>query len=82
VSAEAVPWRLLILDRSDEADPRWLLATVTLGSDVLPAELDGNRYTDWPGVCEWVRTRLGGQVSLTPITAIVWRVGETHGGTS
>lgn len=30
------PWRLLILDR-DPADPEWLIAAVTLATDVLPA---------------------------------------------
>jgi hypothetical protein len=80
--AGATPWRVLVLDRSDESDPRWLLATVSLSSDVLPAELDGNRYTGWGEVCEWVRGRLGGQVSLVPVTAIVWRVDETHGSAS
>ena len=30
-------WRVLILDRSDPADPKWLLCTVTTPGDVRPA---------------------------------------------
>jgi hypothetical protein len=33
-----VPWRILVLDR-DPADPVWLLATVEVPADVLPAHL-------------------------------------------
>jgi hypothetical protein len=33
------PWRILVLDR-DPDDPKWILATVTIPSDVRPALLD------------------------------------------
>jgi hypothetical protein len=72
----AMPWRLLVLDRSDPADPRWLLATITLGSDILAAELDTNgRYTGWVEVTQWVRDRLGHDIQLSPIpAALAWLV--------
>ena len=71
------PWRLLILDRDPE-DPRWLLATVTLASDVTPARLDrAGRYTGWPEVTAWVRGQLGHEVELAPVhDALAWRAGE------
>jgi hypothetical protein len=31
------PWRLLVLDRTDRTDPKWVLATVTEPGDVRPA---------------------------------------------
>jgi hypothetical protein len=71
-----MPWRLLVLDRSEPADPRWLLATITLGSDILAAELgpDG-RYTSWVEVTQWVRGRLGHDIQLSPIpAALAWLV--------
>jgi hypothetical protein len=77
------PWRLLVLDRSDPGDPRWLLATVTRGADVRPAVLDDvGRYTDWYEVTQWVRDSLGrSEVSLVPVPIpLVWRVDEGHGG--
>jgi hypothetical protein len=47
----ATPWRLLLLDRSDPAGTRWLLATIALSSDILPASLNQiGRYEDWPEV--------------------------------
>jgi hypothetical protein len=72
----AMPWRVLVLDRSDPAEPRWLLATITLGSDILPAELDvDGRYTGWVEVTKWVRGRLGHDIQLTPIPgALAWLV--------
>jgi hypothetical protein len=72
----ATPWRLLVLDRSDPADPRWLLATITLSSDVLPADIDRlGRYRGWAEVTQWVRGRLGHNVELHPIpAAAAWHV--------
>jgi hypothetical protein len=72
------PWRILVLDKSDPADPRWLIATVTLPSDVRPAELDAaGRYTGWAGVTEWVRHRLGRTgVRLTPVQGAAWTITE------
>jgi hypothetical protein len=69
------PWRVLILDASP-ADPKWLLATISLPSDVRPAVMDGPRYTGWAEVAEWVRHQAGGNVSLVPIAATAWRVDE------
>lgn len=72
----AMLWRVLVLDRSDPADPRWLLATITLGSDILPAELDADgRYTGWAEVTQWVRGRLGHDIQLSPVPgALAWLV--------
>ena len=49
------PWRVLILDRSGD-DPKWIIATVSLSSDVRGAEMEpgGWRYAGWPAVTEWV----------------------------
>ena len=71
----AGPWRLLILDSSPD-DPKWLLATVTLPSDVRPAVMQGRRYSDWPEVTDWVGRQVGAKPSLVPISAVVWRVDE------
>lgn len=74
------PWRILVFDPSDPADPRWVLATVTMPSDVRPADVDdaGHRYTNWPGVTRWVRGQVGrSDVSLVPLDrALAWRVDE------
>ena len=69
------PWRILILDASPD-DPMWLIATVTLDSDVRPAAMDGPRYRDWPAVVEWVTAQVGGPVQLTPISATAWQLRE------
>jgi hypothetical protein len=46
-------WRVLILDR-DAEDPKWIFATITLPTDVRPAELDGiGRYSDWEEATDW-----------------------------
>jgi len=73
----AGPWRILVLDRDPE-DPRWLLATVTLPSDVQPAELDAaGRYTDWAQVNAWVREQTGRDADLVPVDdALAWTVAE------
>ena len=67
------PWRVLILDR-DPDDPRWLLATVTLPSDVRPTVPDSaGRFTDWPEVAAWVRGQLGQEAVLVPVCdALAW----------
>jgi hypothetical protein len=70
------PWRMLILDSSGD-DPKWLLATVTLSSDVRPAVVENGRYQDWPAVTEWVRGQVGRPVSLVPVSAVAWRVHES-----
>lgn len=62
------PWRVLILDRSGE-DPKWIIASVSLSSDVRAAEMEpgGWRYADWPDVTGWVRDHLGKRVRLVPL---------------
>ena len=71
------PWRILLLDR-DPADPKWLLATVALSSDIRPAVLDAaGRYTGWAEVTAWVHAQLGHAVALVPVCdALAWRVGH------
>ena len=71
------PWRILILDTSGD-DPKWMLATVTLPSDIHPAEMEpgARRYKNWPDVVAWVTHQAGHRVNLVPIAAVVWRVDE------
>jgi hypothetical protein len=71
------PWRLLILDRDPE-DPRWLLATVNLASDVRPADLDAaGRYQGWAEAAAWVTSVTGAPVCLVPVRgALAWSVDE------
>jgi hypothetical protein len=71
-------WRLLVLDR-DPADPKWLLATITLASDVRPALLDTARcYPDLQAAAEWVAASVGRKVQLTPVlNALAWHVRES-----
>lgn len=72
------PWRIVILDR-DPDDPRWLLATITLASDVRPAALDSaSRYQDWPAVTDWVAAQAGvPQAALVPMhDVLAWRLDE------
>jgi hypothetical protein len=70
-------WRVLVLDSSPD-DPLWMIATVTLPSDVRPAEMEpgGRRYRNWEAVTEWVRAQVGEHVSLVPLTAVAWRIDE------
>jgi hypothetical protein len=74
--ANAGPWRLVILDRGE--DPKWILATVSLPTDVMAAVLDpGGRYTAFKQTTEWVRATLGHAVELQPVTnGLVWIVHE------
>jgi hypothetical protein len=69
------PWRILVLDRSGD-DPKWIIATVSLSSDVLAAEMEpsGWRYADWPSAIQWVHSRVGLRVRLVPVSATVWRI--------
>jgi hypothetical protein len=71
----ATPWRLLILD-PDRDDPLWIVATVTIASDVLPAAVDPDGHClDWEQAAEWVRAQVGQDVGLSPIAgALCWRV--------
>lgn len=74
------PWRILILDTSAD-DPKWVLCTVSVPSDVRPAVMEpgGRRYADWEAVTEWVRGQVGRQVSLVPVATMAWRVDEGTG---
>jgi hypothetical protein len=77
-SPTVAPWRLLVLDRTPD-DPRWLLVTVALPSDVLTAQLDAvGRYTNWDAATAWVRDNLGRPaVALTPVhDPLAWLVSE------
>ena len=69
------PWRVLILDRSGD-DPKWIIATVSLSSDVRAAEIEpgGWRYVGWPAVTEWVLGRIGQPARLVPLSATVWLI--------
>ncbi len=71
------PWRILILDR-DRDDPKWILATVTIPSDVRPALLDGaGANASGQAAAAWVSALTGRPVTLVPIPgALVWRVDE------
>jgi hypothetical protein len=71
-------WRVLVLDSSPD-DPLWLICSVTMPTDVRPAEMDASsprRYRGWEAVTEWVRAQVGPSVSLTPISAAAWRIDE------
>jgi hypothetical protein len=69
------PWRILILDR-DADDPRWIIATVALPSDVRPAQLDpAGRYQDWHQIPLWLRELFGYDVELQPVhDPLAWRI--------
>ncbi len=72
------PWRILILDR-DPQDPKWILATVALPSDVRPASPDAaGCYTGLQAAAEWVAASVGRKVQLTPVlNALAWHVRES-----
>lgn len=71
------PRRILVLDR-DPAGPRWVIATVSVASDVRPATLDeSGRYAGWPEVAAWVAGQVGGRPSLVPLhDPLAWRIDE------
>jgi hypothetical protein len=73
----SAPWRILILDR-DLEDPKWVLATVTIPSDVRPAVLDAaGIQTGERAAADWVAQLTGHPVILVPIAgAQAWRVDE------
>ena len=69
------PWRVLIFDRSGD-DPKWIIATVSVSSDVRAAEMEpgGWRYAGWREVTQWVRGRIGQRARLVPLSATVWLI--------
>jgi hypothetical protein len=62
----------------DPADPKWIIATVTIPADVHPAVLDdAGRYTGWGEIADWVAGSTGRPVALVPLhDALAWRVDE------
>jgi hypothetical protein len=65
-------WTLLILDRDDLDDPRWLIATIT-PDDVRPATESSHE----PGedTRAWVASRASHpRVTLHPLFARCWRL--------
>jgi hypothetical protein len=82
-------WRVLIFDGHDPEDPRWIIATVTLATDVAPAvpspkmpalPITGSgAFPDWAEVRNWVKTQVGHTVALTPIAAQVWDISAIRG---
>jgi hypothetical protein len=74
-SIPGAPWRVLVLDRSGD-DPKWIIATVSVPSDVRAAEMEpgGWRYADWPEITRWVRDQVGQRARLVPLSATVWLI--------
>lgn len=75
------PWRYLLFDGSDPADPKWVLLSVTVPSDVRPADRDDRdrAITDWRAVTGWLRATVGRAVTLVPLDpdrAQLWHVRE------
>jgi len=73
--------RYLVLDTSGD-DPRWMIASISVPSDVRPAVMtaSGRRYEDCADVTDWCRDQVGLTVSLVPVAASVWRIDERRGG--
>lgn len=83
------PWRVLIYDGHDPEDPRWVIATVAITTDVRPAKtplspvmpaapVRGVRFPDWPEVRAWVRTQVGFTPNLHVIPASVWQIDQAY----
>jgi hypothetical protein len=77
---EALGARHVALWSPDHTE-EWIIATVSLSSDVRAAEMEpgGRRYAGWPDVVQWVRGRVGQRVRLVPVAAIVWRIDAAGG---
>jgi hypothetical protein len=76
------PWRVLILDTSDPADPKWILATVARPEDVRPARpgaFDVDDVTD-----AWVALNSGlCKPAFTAMPAVqCWQIDRSGKGTS
>jgi hypothetical protein len=68
---------VLVLDGHPE-DPKWILATVTIPSDVLPAVLDAaDTHAGERAAAAWVSGLTGRPAVLVPIEgALAWHVDE------
>jgi hypothetical protein len=67
------PWRLLVLDRSEPGDPRWLLATVTEPAHVRPAAPAEDQPDEV--TARWAIGQHGQPATITPLArAKVWSV--------
>ena len=65
-------WRVLLLDRSDPADPKWILATVAAPGDVRPAHPGDSEPDDVTAA--WA-SRNGRNAVLLPMRgALAWRI--------
>ncbi len=70
------PWRILILDR-DPDDPKWILATVTLPTDVRPLLDTATGNAGRQAAAAWVARLTGRPVALVPLhDVLAWRVDE------
>jgi hypothetical protein len=77
-STTSGPWRVLVLDRSDRSDPKWVLATVADPADVRPA--GGADEAPDEVTTAWVRARNGDAPELTALPrALCWRVDDAAG---
>jgi hypothetical protein len=67
-------WRILLhAPDADDHDPKWLLTTVALPTDVMPA----GPGDEWPQVDGWLRQQLGRPCVLhRVINARAWLVEE------
>jgi hypothetical protein len=84
-SLPAVPsWRLLLLDRTEADDPRWLVATVESPDDVRPAELDDTGQplaADFMAAIAFASDRAGKPAVLTSLPAArAWLIDGVTGG--
>jgi hypothetical protein len=65
---------VLILDRSDPSDPRWLLCTVTAPGDVRPADPGGENLDEVTS--RWATARCDHpEVPEEMPGTLAWRVG-------
>ena len=72
------PWRLLVLDRTDPADPLWIVALVDSAADVRPADTAEADLDDV--TVRWAASRHGlAHVTLTALPrAKCWRLDEAR----
>jgi hypothetical protein len=74
--APGQPWRVLILDASDPADPKWVIATVATPAHVRPAGIRAQGADEI--TAQWVASASGlHRPAFTRLPdALVWRVDE------